>query len=166
MAGGHDVRGRMERGDGMKIGSQRDFYSGLFLIVVGGAFAIGATQYNFGVSSKPGPGYFPLGLGIILVILGLVVLLTSLGRDVEDGDPIGAIPWRPLICIVGALVFFGFALPRIGFVISFPLMIIITAFAGDEFRWKEAMLNAVVLTAFSYGIFIAGLKLTIPVWPV
>ena len=93
------------------------------------------------------------------------MLVTSFVRKVEDGDPVGAIPWRPLICVVGALVFFGFALPRVGFVISFPLMIVFTAMAGDEFRWKEAILNAVLLTAFSYGIFVAGLKLTIPLWP-
>jgi hypothetical protein len=149
----------------MTIKSQRDFLAGLFLIAVGGGFAIGATQYSFGVASKPGPGYFPLGLGVILAILGLIVLVTSFVRKVEGGDPVGAIPWRPLICVVGALVFFGFALPRVGFVISFPLMIIFTAMAGDEFRWKDAILNAVVLTVFSYGIFVAGLKLNIPLWP-
>jgi len=149
----------------MTIRSQRDFLAGLFLIAVGGGFAIGATQYNFGIAARPGPGYFPLGLGIILAILGLIVLATSFVRNVEGGDPVGSIPWRPLICVVGALAFFGFALPRVGFVISFPLMIIFTAMAGDEFRWKEAIFNAALLTAFSYGIFVAGLKLNIPLWP-
>ncbi|MBK7080892.1 MAG: tripartite tricarboxylate transporter TctB family protein [Betaproteobacteria bacterium] len=149
----------------MTIRSQRDFLAGLFLVIVGGAFAIGATQYNFGIASRPGPGYFPLGLGLILAVLGLIVLATSLVREIEGGDPVGSIPWRPLICIAGALVFFGFALPRVGFVISFPLMIVFTAMAGDEFRWKEAIFNAVLLTAFSYGVFVAGLKLTIPLWP-
>jgi hypothetical protein len=37
--------------------------------------------------------------------------------------------------------------------------------AGDEFRWKEAILNAVILTAGSWAIFSLGLKLTIPLWP-
>ncbi len=149
----------------MRIGSQRDFFAGLFLVVVGVGFAIGATQYSFGVASKPGPGYFPLGLSVMLVLLGLGIVATSFARRPKDGDPVGAIPWRPLLCIVGALVFFGFALPRFGFVISFPLMIVLTAFGGDEFRWKDALLNAVLLTVFSYLVFIAGLKLTIPVWP-
>jgi hypothetical protein len=149
----------------MKIGSQRDFFAGLFLTLVGAAFAIGATRYSFGVAAKPGPGYFPFGLGIILTVLGLVVLVNSFIRRVDGGDPVGAIPWRPLICIVGALVFFGFALPRVGFLISFPLMIVMTAYGGNEFRWKDAALNAIVLTAFSYLVFITGLKLTIPIWP-
>ena len=149
----------------MRIGSQRDFAAGIFLAVVGVGFAIGATQYSFGVASRPGPGYFPLGLGVILALLGLGIVATSFVRHPKGGEPVGSIPWRPLLCIVGALVFFGFTLPRAGFLVSFPLMIIITAFGGDEFRWKDALLNAVVLTVFSYLVFIAGLQLTIPVWP-
>jgi hypothetical protein len=149
----------------MKIKSQKDFVSGLALIAVGVAFAIGATNYNFGTSIRPGPGYFPFGLGIILAILGAVVLFEAFTTKRKDGDPIGRIPWRPLICIVGAIAFFGYFLPKLGFMISFPAMIVITSAGGSEFRWQDAILNAVVLTALSYAIFIYGLQLTIPVWP-
>ena len=150
----------------MKIKSQRDFFSGLLLIFVGAAFAIGATGYNFGAAVRPGPGYFPFGLGIILVVLGVIVFVTSFVRHCTDGDPIGAIPWRPLLCVVGAIVFFAIALPRLGFVITFPLMIVLTSFATTEFTWKGALLTALVLTVASYLIFIFGLQLNIPVWPV
>ena len=47
----------------MKIKSQKDFWSGLMFIVVGIGFAWGATNYSFGSSARPGPGYFPFGLG-------------------------------------------------------------------------------------------------------
>lgn len=149
----------------MKIKSQRDFVGGLLLIATGGAFAIGATNYSFGATLRPGPGYFPFGLGIILALLGAMVLVTSLTKRCANGDPIGPIPWRPLFCVVGAIVFFGLTLPRFGFVITFPLMIILTAYASTEFTWKDVLLNAVVLTSMSYLIFILGLKLNIPVWP-
>ena len=150
----------------MKIKSQRDFYAGLLLILVGAAFAIGATNYSFGSAVRPGPGYFPFGLGIILAILGGIVFFTSFNRHCTDGDPIGNIPWRPLLCIVFAIIFFGAAVTRVGFVISFPLAIVLTSYASTEFTWKGAILNALVLTVASYMIFIWGLQLTIPVWPV
>ena len=150
----------------MKIKSQRDFFSGLLLIFVGAAFAIGATNYNFGAAVRPGPGYFPFGLGIILTALGVIVFITSFNRRCTDGDPIGAIPWRPLIFVVGAILFFAVSLPRLGFVITFPLMIVLTSFATTEFTWKGALMSALVLTVASYLIFIVGLQLNIPVWPV
>jgi hypothetical protein len=151
----------------MTIKSQRDVVGGLLLAIVGIAFAIGATNYSFGVAAKPGPGYFPFGLGIILALLGGIVLVGGLtGRARPGNDAIGGIPWRPLVCVVGAIVFFGFFLPRFGFLITFPVMIVITAAGSREFAWKDALLNAVVLTAISYAVFIWGLALNIPLYPV
>ena len=149
----------------MKIKSQRDFWSGVMFIVVGGGFAIGATNYSMGVSARPGPGYFPLMLSTIMVLLGAIVLFKSLTIETEGGDPIGAIAWRPLIVVVVAITVFGLLLPRLGMIITVPILIFITSLAGDEFRWKGVLTAAVVLTAASYMIFIFGLKLTIPVWP-
>ena len=149
----------------MKIKSQRDFWSGLMFVSVGIAFAVGATNYSMGSSARPGPGYFPLILSVIMAILGGVVLFKALTIETEGGDPIGAFAWRPLIVIVAAITVFGLALPRLGMLITVPLLIFITSLAGDEFHWKGVLANAVVLTIGAWGIFIAGLKLTIPLYP-
>ena len=155
----------------MKIRSQKDFVAGLLLILIGLAFAVGATDYSFGTAVRPGPGYFPFGLGIILALLGVVVLLSAFTSqrtertERTDGDPVGRIPWRPLLCVVGAIVFFGVALPRLGFFISLPVMIVLTSAGSREFSWRDALLNAAVLTLASYAIFIYGLQLTMPLWP-
>ena len=149
----------------MKIKSQRDFWSGIMFIVVGAAFAIGATNYSMGVSARPGPGYFPLILSTIMGLLGAIVLFKSLTIETEDGDKVGPFAWRPLIVVVVAITVFGLLLPRLGMIITIPILIFITSLAGDEFRWKGVAVAAVVLTIASYMIFIFGLKLTIPVWP-
>lgn len=150
----------------MKIKSQRDFVSGLMFLVVGVAFAWGATEYSFGTSARPGPGYFPFGLGILLAILGGVVLFKALTLESEGGDPIGDIAWRPLIVIVAAVAVFGVALPRLGLACALPLLIMMSAVAGKEFRWRDVLISSVVLTVGSWALFILGLKLTIPLWPV
>ncbi len=149
----------------MKIKSQRDFWSGLMFIVIGAGFAVGATNYSMGVSARPGPGYFPLILSTIMALLGLIVLFKSLTIETEDGDRVGAFAWRPLIVVVVAITVFGLMLPRLGMLITIPVLILITSLAGDEFRWKGVLAAAVVLTVAAYLIFIVGLKLTIPVWP-
>lgn len=150
----------------MKIKSERDFWSGLMFTVVGIVFAVGATNYSMGSSVRPGPGYFPLMLGVILAILGAVVLFKSLTIETEGGDPIGHIAWRPLVVTVGSIVMFGVLLPRLGMIITIPLLIIAVSFAGDEFKWRGVLIAAAVLTFFSWLIFVAGLNLTIPLWPI
>ncbi|WP_028998419.1 tripartite tricarboxylate transporter TctB family protein [Azohydromonas australica] len=149
----------------MKIKSQKDFWSGLMFVAVGLGFAWGATNYSFGVAARPGPGYFPFGLGLLMAILGGVVLFNSLVVETEDGDPIGAFAWKPLLIIVGSVVVFGALLPRLGMIISLPVLVLMSASASDEFKLKEALLNAVILTVGSWAIFIYGLNLTIPLWP-
>ena len=149
----------------MKIKSQRDFASGIMFLVTGAAFAIGATTYSFGNSARPGPGYFPLMLGVILAILGAIVLFTSLTIESEGGEPIGAISFRPLLLVLGAVALFGVTLPYVGLVVAAPLMIIVSCMAGDEFHWGEALALCVVLTLFSWLVFSKGLGLTIPMLP-
>jgi hypothetical protein len=149
----------------VKIKSQKDFWSGLMFVATGLGFAAGATNYSFGTSARPGPGYFPFGLGILLGVLGAVVLFKSLTVETEGGDPVGAIPWRPLGLITLGVVLFGVALPRLGMIISLPLLIMIASLAGDEFKLKEVIVNIVILTVGSWAIFIKGLNLVIPLWP-
>ena len=149
----------------MKIKSQKDFWSGLMFVVVGLGFAWGATNYSFGTSARPGPAYFPFGLGILLAIMGALVWFASITVETEDGDPVGSIAWKPLIIITASVVMFGFILPKLGMLLSLPLLIIVASLAGDEFHWKDAIVSVVVLTLGSWLIFIKGLSLVIPLWP-
>ena len=149
----------------MKIKSEKDFWSGLMFMVVGVAFAWGALSYQFGSSARPGPAYFPFGLGVLMALLGGLVLFKALTLEVEGGDKIGAWAWKPLTMITATVAIFGWTLPHLGMVISLPILIIVASLAGDEFHWKDALISCVVLTLGSWLIFIVGLKLTIPLWP-
>ena len=149
----------------MRIKNQRDFYSGVMFVVVGVVFAIGATNYSMGTSAKPGAGYFPLILSVLMAILGAMVLFKAVTLDAEGGNPIGKIAWRPLLVVVVSIIVFGLALPTLGMFITIPLLIVLVSLAGDEFSWKGVIANSAVLTASSWVIFIWGLNLTIPLWP-
>jgi hypothetical protein len=149
----------------LKIKSEKDFWSGLMFIAVGVAFAWGASAYSFGSSARPGPGYFPFGLGVLMAMLGGLILFKALTFEVEGGDKIGPWSWKPLVMITATVAIFGWMLPHMGLVIALPILVVVAALAGDEFKIKDALLNSVVLTIGSWAIFILGLKLTIPLWP-
>jgi hypothetical protein len=134
-------------------------------VVVGIVFAVGARNYSMGTSAKPGAGYFPLILSVLLALLGAVVLFKALTIETDGGDPIGDIAWRPLVVIVASISVFGFALPKLGMFLTIPLLIGMVSLAGKEFGWKGVLVNSLVLTAGSWVIFIWGLNLTIPLKP-
>jgi hypothetical protein len=149
----------------MKIKSQRDFWAGVMFVAIGVGFAVGARMYSMGDSARPGPGYFPFGLGAMLAIIGAFIVFEALTVETEDGEPVGPWAWRPLGIIIGSIVLFAVLLPRAGMAISLPILIIVSAMAGDEFHWGEALANAAILTVGSWVVFIYGLGLTIPMWP-
>jgi hypothetical protein len=149
----------------MKIKSLRDFLSGLMFMVMGVVFAIGATNYTMGSSAEPGAGYFPLILSVLLTVLGAIVLFKSLTIETEGGDPIGTVAWRPLIAIVGAVALFGVAIKPLGLLLSVPMLVLITSLGADRFKWQGVVIGAVVLTFLSWGGFVLGMKLAIPLWP-
>jgi len=150
----------------VRIKSERDFWSGVMFIAVGLAFAWGAMAYRLGDSAHPGPGYFPLGLGLLLALLGAFIVFKSLVLEAEGGGRIGPLAWRPLLVVVASLVLFGYALPRLGLFLALPLLVLTASLAGDEFHPLEALLNAAVLTLGCWAVFGVGLGLNLPLWPV
>ncbi|HSV47973.1 MAG TPA: tripartite tricarboxylate transporter TctB family protein [Ramlibacter sp.] len=157
----------------MKIKSQKDFFSGLMFLVVGIAFGWGATNYNIGEGARMGPGYFPLVLGILLAALGLAIIFEAMVVETEDGEPIGAIAWKPLGFIIGANLAFGlllgglpkFGIPAMGLIAAIYALVFIASMAGDHFRPKEVAVLATILAVFSWIAFVWLLKLQFPVWP-
>ena len=157
----------------MNIKSQKDFFSGLMFLGVGAAFAWGATTYTVGSGARMGPGYFPLMLGILLAILGAVIVFESLVVETEDGEKIGSWAWKPLTFIIAANLVFGLALgglpsikiPALGMIAGIYALTFIASLAGDEFKAKEVVILATVLSILSYLAFVVLLKLQFPVWP-
>jgi len=149
----------------LKIKSQKDFWSGLMFVATGLGFAWGAQYYSLGTAARPGPGYFPFGLGILLALLGALVLFEALTIEPDDGEPIGRWAWKPLLTICLSVAVFGWLLPRLGMALALPVLVIVCSLAGDEFNWKDVIVNTLVLTLGSWAIFIWGLKLVIPLWP-
>lgn len=157
----------------MKIGSQKDFFSGLMFTVVGVAFAWGASTYNVGTGARMGPGYFPLMLGIVLAALGVLITFKGVVARTENGDKIGKWAWKPLSFIIGANLLFGvllgglpkIGLPPMGLIAAIFGLTIVASLAGERFKLKEVLVLAAVLSIGSYLAFVKLLNLQFPVWP-
>lgn len=157
----------------MKIKSHKDFFAGLMYLVVGGAFAIGATEYSIGSGARMGPGYFPLILGIILALIGLVISFKATLNGPGDGDPVGKWAWRQILFILGANFAFGILLvgvpalgiPGFGLIVAIYGLVLIASFARKDVDIKETLILATILAVGSYAVFVWALNLQFPVWP-
>jgi len=148
----------------MHIKRTKDFKSGLLFIFFGMASAVFSGTYQIGTAAKMGPGYFPFVLGGLLTMLGLVVSLRSLSRG-EETRKARSFRVKPVVLVLSSVVLFGLLLRPLGLIFSTVILIMISSMASDEFKKKEAILNAFVLLAIVLIIFVYFLKFQIPVWP-
>ncbi len=141
-------------------GARKDLLAGATFVGFGLAFAITSTTYEVGSALRMGPGYFPLVLGSLLVLLGILIAVK--GFVAGEGDEIGPVPWKAAALLVVALLFFGFTVRGLGLVPSLLITVFLAAMAGRRARVIPAVVIAASLTALSVLIFVIVLQLRLP----
>jgi len=140
--------------------ARKDLLAGGTFVGFGLAFAITSSTYEVGTALRMGPGYFPLVLGSLLVVLGILIAVK--GFVAADSDDIGPIPWKALALLVAALLFFGYTIQGLGLVPALFVTVFLAGMAGHRARVIPAVVIAVCLTALSVLIFVIGLQLRLP----
>ena len=147
--------------------ARKDVLAGLLFVGVA-LFGLWLSRdYPIGTALRMGTGYVPRLLCWILLGLGAIVLVQGLrdaqGARLSSSGQVSA--WRPVVFVAASLAIFGLSIERLGLVVSILLLIGVGAVAARGLRLLETLAAALVLIALSWGIFILGLGLTIPVWP-
>ena len=151
----------------LELASRPDVLAGLMFMAVAVFGLVVSRNYPVGTALRMGTGYVPRLLCWILLGLGALVLLQGL-RAAAPPRIAASLPsaWRPVLFVTASLLIFGLAIERLGLVVSILLLIAFAAMATRSLRPLETILAAVTLIVLTWGIFIRGLGLTIPVWPV
>jgi hypothetical protein len=141
-------------------GARKDLLAGATFAGFGLAFAVTASTYEVGSTLRMGPGYFPLALGGLLVLLGILIAVN--GFVAGEGGEIGPVPWKAAGLLVVALLFFGFTVRGLGLVPSLLVTVFLSAMAGRRARVIPAVVISASLTALSVVVFVIALQLRLP----
>ena len=151
----------------LRVLRRKNVLAGLMFI---GVAALGlwiSRHYPVGTAVRMSTGYVPRLLCWILLGLGAVILVQG-RREADTGRPLPpCAPARlwPAVVVSASLAAFALAIERLGLVLAVLLMVGIGSLAARGLKAREALAAALGLIVLSWGIFILGLGLTIPVWP-
>ncbi len=145
----------------LKITNPEDFWAGIMFLVFGILAVYISQDYPMGTAMRMGPGYFPTWLGALLIVLGVIVSVLSLKTE---GERIKPFAWKPMILLGLGFAFFAWGIDHVGFVPALFGLIVLSAAAGQVFRWKEVLVLSVVLIAGAVGVFIYGIDLPYPLF--
>jgi putative tricarboxylic transport membrane protein len=138
----------------------KDFWIGVVYVAFGSVAIIISRDYGMGTALKMGPSYFPIILGGLLIVIGVISLIRSF---IKPGSPFGAFAFKGLLLITASIILFGFIVRGAGLVIALPLLVIISSYASIRFRWKYSLVLAVGLTIFCILVFLKGLGVPLPI---
>lgn len=145
-----------------KIKGEKDFWAGVVYVCLGAAFYWFGRDYRMGTAARMGPGYFPIVLSSLLMLIGVVSLARSFLRE---GEKVTAIAWRPVSLILTGCFAFAFLLVPFGLVIALIALCGISFRASSSFRIDARTIGGLALFAcFCALVFVKGLGLPMPIF--
>ncbi|MBI4633641.1 MAG: tripartite tricarboxylate transporter TctB family protein [Deltaproteobacteria bacterium] len=146
----------------IKIRNPKDLCAGLFFMVFGLSAVLISRTYPLGTAFRMGAGYFPILIGGILFLIGLVIVIKAFFGARES---LSLPKWRPLLFIVISIILFGLMIKPLGLVVTAFIVVMTSGLAGERFHVREMILLATVLAVLSAVLFVSILGLPFPVWP-
>ena len=142
--------------------SRNDLASGAMFVAFGAYFVLEASRYDFGTPFRMGPGFMPVVLGGVLILLGLAVAAKGFGHPDEDAPT--PWPWRGIVLVLGTIIFFAATIRGLGFI---PV-VLISAFATAMSSSRNSVVQALIVSGgrclLCYVIFIVGLGMLVPMF--
>lgn len=148
---------------GSEILQRKDFWSSALYVVIGAGTIAAASRYEFGSPSNMGPGFFPIVLGSLLVVIGGTIALRVISGGEKAEARIGFVNWKALALISAATVAFGLLLPLMGVLVALPALMLMGAAASRHFRMEpRAIAGMLLLSGICALVFVIGLGVPMP----
>lgn len=155
---------------------------GIMMAVLGGIVLV--RSYVSSLPEEQTRLKLPFNLIDLFIAVGVIVaanfIVKAIGVSKNHVDDVAmlssaaiisalAIKFRPnakaLVLLMASAIAFAYLLKPLGLIVSGFALVVIAAFGGHEFKWKEVIPLALGLVVFSVIVFVKGLTLPFPICP-
>lgn len=139
-----------------------DRVTGYTLLIIGVVTAWSSIHLSMGKWRHPGPGFFPFGLALVIILLSLALVLKHWKKDPSPSPFWPGRTWlRPLLGVL-SLVFYALAVDIIGFILTTFLFLVIWMWVIERLRWRTIFSISIGTTVALYLIFNFFLEVPLP----
>jgi hypothetical protein len=123
-----------------------------------------ARKLPLGTWSDPGPGFWPLGAGLILGGLAALDFLKSLtGKSSEEKVPWYPLyTWKRIAAVLLALLLYAATMDSLGFLLGTFLLLVFLFRVAEPQRWPIALGASALISLAAYGLFEKWLRTQLP----
>jgi putative tricarboxylic transport membrane protein len=142
-----------------------DRYASLVFFALGIAFAAGSMGISTSTyGSNVGPNIFPLGLGVILVLLSLRLFYETFHYKQEQQDG-KKLDYKRFLVMLLSGVLYALFLEEVGYVISTFLFLLIAFQTMEKGKWLNSLLISAAFSIGVYVLYVEVLEGTLPGFP-
>jgi len=140
------------------------FFGNLFWLLFSLITCIEAYRLRLGEIQKPGPGFFPFSVGLVMVGLSLAALFQSVGKknDIQKAVRQEPLRWKRIVIILAAIVAYSLSIETIGFLINTFLFVCLMLKVVEPQTWKKTILGGLVTAVAANLVFNVIFRSQIP----
>jgi Tripartite tricarboxylate transporter TctB family len=149
---------------------KKDYYGGGLLMIIGVLAAWVAVGYNVGTPARMGPGFFPLAIGVLMAVTGLLIAVSARSDPPSDltaaghGHSGGIPDMRGGICIVASVLAFQFLGVYGGLVPATFAIVFISALGDRSNTLFQAFMLSMSMCLIAVVVFWWALQLQLPLF--
>ncbi|MEQ8297581.1 MAG: tripartite tricarboxylate transporter TctB family protein [Nitratireductor sp.] len=150
----------------------RDYAAAAVVVAFGTGLAAIASTYPLGKMLRPGPGFFPLVIGCLIAVLGVVIALESWSASrqaneapADEGAPgPDGFAWRAVLSVTIGMLAFAALVDRAGYVAATFALVFIASLGEIRRNWWAVGGVATFMAVFGSLLFIWGLGLPVNIF--
>jgi putative tricarboxylic transport membrane protein len=145
-----------------------DRYSSICFAIVGALFIVESRNISASAyGSEVGPNIFPLGLGVILVLLSLRLFWESSRKTAGEQSKTAVPPqYKRFMIMLAATFLYVFLLEPIGYIITTFLFLFVTFQVMGSKSYLKTTIVSLCFSVGVYYLYVDLLKGTLPGFPV
>lgn len=143
---------------------KRDLYAGGLIALIGAVAILEGADDDIGTMMRMGPGFMPLALGIILVLLGIAIAASgaTTPEDSSDSTASARPDWRAWLCIIAGPTLFVLLGEIGGYIPATFVSVFVSALGDRTATLKSAALLSACVTVFGGFLFLYVLNVPFP----
>jgi len=143
-----------------------DQWSGMVFLITSVLICLGAAKLPYGDIHNPGPGFFPVCIGLLLGALSIALIIKTT-RQREKTRMIREllserIRWGKVLLVLLALILYAVSIQYAGFlVITFLFIAFLLRFVDPQ-PWRKVILWGLIGSGGCYLLFDVWMRLRLP----
>ena len=140
----------------------KDYLGGILIILFGLVSQVVGSSYGIGTLANTGAGFYPVLIGVLMMITGAVIVAQGFGRHNMATNEELRPEWRGWLCIAGGILAFIFLITYAGLLPATFAVVFISAMGDKSMTVKAAVIASLIMCVVAVVVFWWLLKLQVP----